>query len=637
VHRTLGRYRLIAELARGGMGTVYLAALNGPARFSKVMVIKQLRPAFAEDANFTAMFLEEARLAARLHHPNIVQTNEVVCHPEDGYFMVMEYLEGASLRRVLSRLRKQGDEPARSIYLRTILDVLTALQYAHSLKDFDGASMNLVHRDVNPSNVVIVFDGQVKLLDFGIAKAADSGQETQAGIVKGKLHYMSPEQMAGDRLDSRADVFAVGAMLWDALAGRKLWEGLKGLDVMTSLAKGAIDSPRSVNPNIAEELERICMRALAVFPDDRYPDAASFRDDLERALGGADPMPTADIAAALAAEFGEEREHVRSLIAEQMHSVEQMPVGAIPSLASQTPPPFTNSVVSDKTLQTPSALTAQTEDQAIDRPFGRARRLSRGTSALLTICGLGAVVGIAAWLSWGSGASSSATRAPDWTQTRGAASMASAATTAEASDRAAPSIAPSEPAALAAPELATETRARIRAARGRIGRSHAAAPAATGNSLGLRDTAPDRGADGAPAPLSVAPAPAPRPAAAEVGVAPAPAPSEPLIAPAVIAAPTAVPVGTIAADAVRAVVRSHAGEIQRCFERAQMDQLYLSARITMSATVAPDGRVAGVSTSSSRDGTARLQACIQTAVQGWTFPPPAGAAAAHVSYTFVFE
>ncbi|HZU83778.1 MAG TPA: serine/threonine-protein kinase, partial [Polyangiaceae bacterium] len=317
MNRALGRYRLIAELGRGGMGTVYLAALSGPARFSKVVVIKQLRPGFAEDPNLTSMFLEEARLAARLHHPNIVQTNEVVCDPEDGYFIVMEYLEGAALKRVVRRLRRHGDEPARSIYIAAILDVLGALQYAHALKDFDGKPMDLVHRDVNPANVVVTFGGQVKLVDFGIAKAADSAQETRAGILKGKLHYMSPEQMAGDRIDCRADLFAVGAMLWDALAGRKLWEGTSGLDVMTSLVRGNIPSPRSVNPDIGPDLERVCMRALAFRPEDRYPDAGSFHADLEHALGSA-RMPAGEIGAAIQSEFAEEQEHVRALIAEQL-------------------------------------------------------------------------------------------------------------------------------------------------------------------------------------------------------------------------------------------------------------------------------------------------------------------------------
>jgi eukaryotic-like serine/threonine-protein kinase len=449
--------------------------------------------------------------------------------------------------------------------------------------------------------------------------------------VKGKLHYMSPEQMAGDRLDSRADVFAVGAMLWDALAGSKLWEGLKGLDIMTALAKGEIQTPRSMNPNIAEELERICMRALAVSPDDRYPDAASFRVDLERAIG-ADPMPTSDIAAALAAEFGEERQHVRSLIAEQLQSVEQANAGAIPSLASQTLPPFANSAA-DKTRQTPNALSVQTEEQASDTPapFGRKRRFSRGTYALLTICATGAVVGIGAWLSWGSGATSP-TPAPEWTATRG---VASAATTAEMSAHPTASAAPTEPEGSML--AAADARTRARATRGRNGHSHGTTPAAAAAlSLGLRDTTPpsDRNTDGMLAPPSAASDPAPRPSTVEVGTTPAPVQSMP---PAPVVAPPAATTGAIAADRVRAVVRSHAGEIQRCFERAQMDQLYFSARIAMSATVAPDGQVTRVSTSSSREGTARVQACIQTAVQSWTFPPPAGGAATQVSYTFVFE
>src|SRR6185437_1077783 len=192
---TLGKYRLIAELGHGGMAEVYLAVVRGPAGFNKLVVIKQIRPQLAEDPEFLGMFLDEARLAARLSHPNVVQTNEV---GQEGnrYFIAMEYLEGQPLNRILHRLQKSGGLPL-GLHIKILSDVLAGLHHAHELADYDGTALEVVHRDVTPHNVFVTYEGQVKVVDFGIAKAAGRAGETRHGVIKGKAPYMAPEQAAG--------------------------------------------------------------------------------------------------------------------------------------------------------------------------------------------------------------------------------------------------------------------------------------------------------------------------------------------------------------------------------------------------------------------------------------------------------
>src|SRR6185437_8026107 len=240
---TLGKYRLIAELGHGGMAEVYLAVVRGPAGFNKLVVIKQIRPQLAEDPEFLAMFLDEARLAARLSHPNVVQTNEV---GQEGsrYFIAMEYLEGQPLNRVLHRVQKTGGIPL-ALHVKILSDVLGGLHHAHELADFDGTPLEVVHRDVTPHNVFITYDGQVKVVDFGIAKALNSSAETRTGVLKGKVAYMAPEQARGERCDRRADVFSVGVMLWEAATGRRLWKGVPDITILQRLLAGDIPRPRS--------------------------------------------------------------------------------------------------------------------------------------------------------------------------------------------------------------------------------------------------------------------------------------------------------------------------------------------------------------------------------------------------------
>jgi eukaryotic-like serine/threonine-protein kinase len=315
VARSLGKYRLIALLAQGGMGDVWLAFQHGPAGFNKLVVLKELPDAFLEDVSSLTMFLDEARICARLNHPHVVQTYEIG-EDKGAYFIAMEFLDGHSLQRLRYRARERGHPLSLAHELPVLMATLRALEYAHELVDYDGTPLRLVHRDVSPHNVLITFDGQAKLLDFGIAKALDSKHETRSGTVKGKLPYMSPEQALGDNVDQRADIFAVGVMLAEALTGRRFWPRMPQQQMFAHLVRGSLPDYRAQARPAPAELFAICDKAIAFDPAARYQSAAEMRDDLQATIdrhpelrGGIDTTATV-----LADLFADERERVRACI-----------------------------------------------------------------------------------------------------------------------------------------------------------------------------------------------------------------------------------------------------------------------------------------------------------------------------------
>ena len=258
------KYQLLMELGKGGMGVVHLAMSRGPQGFTKLLVLKIMRRELLGEPELLQMFLEEARISARLAHPNIVHVFEVGDH-EGCPCIVMEYLEGQPLSSMLVRA---PEKPPLPLHLQVLAKALAGLHAAHELRDYDGTSLKLVHRDVSPHNVFVLFDGQVKVLDFGIAKAAGSEIETRTGSPKGKIRYMSPEQLIRDPLDRRADVFSVGVLMWEALARRRMWGEMEEGDVTRALLNRKIP-PLPEGDHIPAELRAICMRALA--PDPRRP------------------------------------------------------------------------------------------------------------------------------------------------------------------------------------------------------------------------------------------------------------------------------------------------------------------------------------------------------------------------------
>ena len=275
----------MAELARGGMGVIHLAEARGPGGFEKLVVVKELKHELADDAVYTAMFLDEARLAARLNHRHIVQTHEVGF--EGGrYFMALELLEGGTLHQIRTKLGLRALPP--NLAVRALAAVLDALEHAHSLTDEDGYALGIVHRDVSPQNVFLTFDGDVKLIDFGVAKSADRQGVTRVGVVKGSVPYMSPDHVDGTTIDRRADVFAVGVILREMLVGERLWGGADDFTVLRRLIARDLPALPELSA-IPAALRAIVLRATAPQRKDRYASAAAMRDALEGYLREADP------------------------------------------------------------------------------------------------------------------------------------------------------------------------------------------------------------------------------------------------------------------------------------------------------------------------------------------------------------
>ena len=314
-----GKYRILAKLGEGGSATVYLAVARGLSGFSKLLVLKTLKQEVGPDPELHRMFLKEARLAARLNHPNIVQTNEVV-EDRGVPVIVMEYLEGHALSKM--RIRAKRKIPL-ALHVRIIADALAGLHYAHELEDFDGKHLGLVHRDMTPQNVFVTFDGQVKVLDFGIAKlVATDKHETKIGTIKGKLRYMPPEQIRGGGIDRRVDIYAAGVMLWEAATGEHLWKGMTDTQVLKQVLNDQAPSPRTVRPDVPERLEQICMKALAPDPEERHATAAELEAELEGALDELGSRVTSRAIGKIVSDlFDAERQKTRSLIEAQLSSV----------------------------------------------------------------------------------------------------------------------------------------------------------------------------------------------------------------------------------------------------------------------------------------------------------------------------
>lgn len=308
------------------MAEVFLAMQRGPAGFQKLIVIKRLRAGMGNDPHFERLFLNEARLAARLNHPNVVQTFEVGV---DGsvHFIAMEYLAGQPVNKLLSHAARNPDAFPLAVRLQLISDCLAGLDYAHSLADFDGRPLGIVHRDISPHNVFVTYDGVTKVVDFGIAKTTESPQFAEmstTGALKGKIRYMAPEQLRGERLDRRADVFSMGVMLWEAVAnGGRMWQDEDDITVIMSLSDGITRPPEAADPNIDPQLAQVLRRALAGSVDERYRTAEAFRIDLDRYLariGG--PISAREIGAYVQAAFEGDRRKLDSAVRDAIDDAE---------------------------------------------------------------------------------------------------------------------------------------------------------------------------------------------------------------------------------------------------------------------------------------------------------------------------
>ena len=320
------------------MADVFLAVSAGPKSFSKLVVVKRLLPQWTEDELFIRMFFDEARLALRLNHPNVVQTYEVT-GDEGGHSIVMEYLEGQSLRRVIQAARKAASPLSVGESVRIMSDVLSGLHHAHELTGYDGTPLELVHRDVCPHNIIVTYDGTTKVVDFGVAKATLNTTHTAVGTMKGKPNYMSPEQLKDDPIDRRADVFTSGVVLWELLTGAQLF-GSESLKAMQRVLSMTIPRVSTVVPTVAGELDDIVARALERDPAKRFPTALAMQEALERyAVSQGETVPASALAKRMSELFRTSRDSVRAQIAQCMEGSDDV-VGsaapsALPSIGSQ--------------------------------------------------------------------------------------------------------------------------------------------------------------------------------------------------------------------------------------------------------------------------------------------------------------
>jgi serine/threonine protein kinase len=319
----LGPYHLLAEIGAGGMGTVHLAKMDGPAGFNKLAVVKELRPELAGSREFVELFLDEARLAARLTHPNVVHTYGA--NQDSGrLYLALEYLDGQPWSRVRHALWSRGSLPF-VLHVKVLAEVLAGLHHAHELRDYDGTPLRVVHCDVSPPNVFVTYEGQVKVVDFGVARAVNAKAKSSPDMIVGKLSYMAPEQARGEELDRRADVFSVGVMLWEALAGRRFADSDQPSEIRRRRAIGAEPRLREVAPNVPAGLIEICDRALALRPDDRFANAAAFREALLQCLKEEfQDVDRAHLGELVSENFEQERVRVHRLIAR--HLKESLPL-----------------------------------------------------------------------------------------------------------------------------------------------------------------------------------------------------------------------------------------------------------------------------------------------------------------------
>jgi eukaryotic-like serine/threonine-protein kinase len=278
-----GKYYLLERINVGGMAEVFRAKAFGVEGFERLVAVKKILPNIAEDEEFIAMFIDEAKIAVQLQHANIAQIFDLG-KVDDSFFIALEFVRGRDLRALFDRVRQRGDVLPTSQACFIVMQVCEGLDYAHNKRDGQGQELHLVHRDISPQNVLVGFEGEIKLIDFGIAKAAGKASKTQAGILKGKFGYMSPEQVRGLPIDRRSDIFSVGIVLYELLTGERLFMGESDFSTLEKVRNVEIMPPSSYNKAIPDELERIALKALAKDPEDRYQNAIDLHDDLQAFL-----------------------------------------------------------------------------------------------------------------------------------------------------------------------------------------------------------------------------------------------------------------------------------------------------------------------------------------------------------------
>jgi serine/threonine protein kinase/CheY-like chemotaxis protein len=342
---SFGQYTLLEKIAAGGMAEVWKARMRGVEGFQKTVAIKKILGHLNDDSEFVGMFIDEAKLAAQLSHPNIVHIYDFGKISRD-YYIAMEYVEGKDLRSLMNAGRRRGVRLSLPLAMFIGARLASALDYAHRKRDFEGRDLSLVHRDVSPQNVLLSLEGDVKLCDFGIAKAVSKAGHTQMGALKGKLQYMSPEQAWGRPVDSRSDIFSLGAVLFEMLTGERLFTGETEMSVLEAVRQGQIRSTRQIVPSIPPEVDEIVARALAYEPQSRFASAGEMKQRIEAVLHtlGQTPDPT-DLAAYIQRASKEEPpsgdwSQATPQIPEAPQDVPEAELFAVPAWSRETPEPM---------------------------------------------------------------------------------------------------------------------------------------------------------------------------------------------------------------------------------------------------------------------------------------------------------
>jgi serine/threonine protein kinase len=356
---TIGRYQIVHRIAVGGMAEVFLGRVVGEGGFEKVVAIKRILHHLAANEKFIKMFMDEARISATLSHSNIAQIFEFG-RAGDVYFIAMEHVGGLSLRSILRHFRKQlGVPPPPGMTAFIAGQICAGLEYAHTCSDAYGQPLNIVHRDVSPSNVLVSFNGEIKLIDFGVAKASHRMQETVGGDLKGKYAYMSPEQASGDAMDHRSDIFAAGIVLLEMLTGKNPFRGETDLATLANVQRANVPLPAATLQGDAIKLYEVAIRALSRVPVKRFASAGDMQEALER-YGRRNPYGARQLRRWMQDTFPTERERVQELL--RRAAEEDAPTVEIEDVGG-TVEPVTDEVLADEgqdldapTLEQPAAL-----------------------------------------------------------------------------------------------------------------------------------------------------------------------------------------------------------------------------------------------------------------------------------------
>ncbi len=393
-----GQYTLLERIAVGGMAEVWKARMKGVEGFQKTVAIKKILPHLTDSSDFVTMFIDEAKLAAQLNHNNIIHIYDLGKIGDD-YFIAMEFVDGKDLRSILNSARAESRPLPLGLALLVGSRLASALDHAHRQKDFEGRALGLVHRDVSPQNVLISYEGDIKLCDFGIVKAVTKASKTQMGALKGKLQYMSPEQAWGRPVDARSDIFSLGSLLFEMLTGRRLFSGESEMSVLDAVREGRIQAPRDLDPRLPLEVNALVLKALARDPDDRFHTAGEMQREIDGILASLKPTPSQ---AALGSYL------------QQLFAAEAQP-SAAPALSAALPP-LSAGAARGAAGAASAAVPARQAEVAVVAPTGVSKieeaDAGRGRRMLWLAIGGVAAAGLVAYFLLARGPSRAPTSAP---------------------------------------------------------------------------------------------------------------------------------------------------------------------------------------------------------------------------------